>query len=612
MKKQFLFASLAFGCAFAADIPEKLYLNQETEHKTTIFKPAYVEKIGIVHSGNAYDDSLVLEKSDGLDKGYLLREVDSITFYAPSELMRAHIEYQDANYAEFYPTYVDNYIDIAGWDSRSEWNLSNVHDPTVMKADDGYYYMYQTDASYGNAHEAGGSLHGRRSRNLIDWEYLGGTITEAPGWILDSVNAYRSRMGTGLSAITEPLYGFWAPSARKVESGLYRMYYSVVVDNYIGSGEPTSTGSFDYTWTERAFIGLMETSDPSDNSSWVDKGFVICSSTDKDVDYYRASTSDYDGYFKFNAIDPSFIITPEGEHWLVYGSWHSGIVVVQLDPETGKTLEALPDPWGSESDIEPYGKLIATRDLESRWQGSEGPEVVYNPETGYYYLFMAYDALAIPYNTRVLRSKSVDGPYVGMDGNDITANGGESYPVVTHPYAFNDDYGWVGISHCAVWDDGEGEWFFSSQGRLPENVANNAYSNAIMLGQVRKIYWTSDGWPVVSPERYGGTEEAPIEAADLAGTWEVVDLAYSYGKQKTSSSLTIAESGGELTLSGAISGTATFDSSTNIMSISASGGSFEVNVARELDWEISPRQATIVFAGYPSATSTYWAKRVGE
>lgn len=41
-----------------------------------------------------------------------------------------------------------------------------------MKTDDGYYYMYQTDASYGNAHSGNGHFHARRSKDLVNWEYL--------------------------------------------------------------------------------------------------------------------------------------------------------------------------------------------------------------------------------------------------------------------------------------------------------------------------------------------------------------------------------------------------------------------------------------------------------
>ena len=68
------------------------------------------------------------------------------------------------------PSYPDYYVDIAGWGNRSQWNLANVHDPSVVKAADGYYYMYQTDASYGNAHVEGGHFHGRRSIDLVNWE----------------------------------------------------------------------------------------------------------------------------------------------------------------------------------------------------------------------------------------------------------------------------------------------------------------------------------------------------------------------------------------------------------------------------------------------------------
>ena len=65
-----------------------------------------------------------------------------------------------------------------------------------MKADDGYYYMYQTDASYGNAHSGNGHFHARRSKDLVNWEYLGATMSETPPtWIKEKLNAYRQEMG---------------------------------------------------------------------------------------------------------------------------------------------------------------------------------------------------------------------------------------------------------------------------------------------------------------------------------------------------------------------------------------------------------------------------------
>lgn len=496
------------------------------------------------------------------------------------------------------PSYSDDYRSISAWDNRGKWNLSNVHDPTVCLADDGYYYMYQTDASYGNAHEGHGHFHGRRSKNLVDWEYLGGTMETAPAWVLEKCNEYRSELG--LSAITSPSFGYWAPTVRKVSVGgktVYRMYYSIVIDNYIGNGKPTSS-AFDGTWSERAFIGLMETTNISDNSSWEDKGFVICSSSDKGTNYKRSSTSDWEGYFKFNAIDPSYIVTPEGEHWLIYGSWHSGIAAVQLNPETGKVKETLPKPWGTASDIAPYGKLIESRG--GRWQGSEGPEIIYR--NGWYYLFVAYDALDVPYNTRVVRSKNVDGPYLDINGNDATSLS-QAYPIETHPYKFSKGYGWVGISHCAIFDDGQGNFYYASQARYPTTAGGTA-PNAIMLGHVRRIVWTEDEWPLVLPERYGAVPQLEIGADEIAGTWEHIDLAYKYGEQKASSEM-VFDANGNITSGTWKGSTWKFNASKNTITVS---NGVTLYVSRECDWEASPRVQTLVYAALGN-NKTYWGKK---
>ena len=487
------------------------------------------------------------------------------------------------------PTYSDDYTSIAGWDRRNQWNLANVHDPSVMLAADGYFYMYQTDASYGNAHDGHGHFHGRRSKDLVNWEYMGATMPQIPTWIKEQLNAYRS--ACGLSAISNPSYGCWAPVVRKVNNSLYRMYYSVVVTDQISG--PSS-------WSERAFIGLAETTDPASNV-WEDKGFVICSASDKNLDW--ANNGWETAYFKWNAIDPTYIITPSQEHWLIYGSWHSGIVAVELDGTTGKTKTELPNPWGTITDIAPYGKLIASRVMTSRWQGSEGPEIIYNAETGYYYLFMAYDGLDVPYNTRVCRSRNIDGPYLGIDGRDLTASGGDMYPIVTHPYKFNNSNGWVGIAHCAVFDDGEGNWYYSSQGRLPYDVPGINASNAVMMGHVRSIRWTTDGWPVVMPERYGAVPTIAITEDELLGTWECIDLSYSYGKQKTSESLTLGA--GNKVTSGMWNGS-TWSYNSDKQTLTING--VELCIQREVDWELSPRTHTIVFAGY-SGKKTYWGKK---
>ncbi|MCM1451771.1 MAG: arabinan endo-1,5-alpha-L-arabinosidase [Clostridium sp.] len=488
------------------------------------------------------------------------------------------------------PSYPDDYRSIADWAKRSQWNLANVHDPTVMLADDGYYYMYQTDASFGNAHEQGGHFHGRRSKDLVNWEYLGGTMMSSPSWILEKVNEYREKLGLAKLSKLEG-QGFWAPCARNIGGGKYRMYYSVVNDGTLIDG--------DGTWPERSFIGMMETTDPASNV-WEDKGFVLCAASDRGTDWSRPANKEWYAYNKWNAIDPSLIITPEGEHWLIYGSWHCGIAAVQLDPATGKTLEELPDPWGTASEIAPYGKLIATRRMNDRWQASEGPEVIYRD--GFYYLFLAYDGLDVPYNTRVVRSAKITGPYVGIDGTDVTNFGGDAFPIVTHPYKFGDDHGWVGISHCGVFSDNAGNWYFSSQARFPNGYDDWA-PNAIMLGHVRAIKWTSTGWPVVMPERYGAVPNIPVTEAELVGSWQHIDLGYKYAEQKGSTTMTFAENH-SITAGPWKGGKWSFDEATQ--TLTANG--VELIVARECDWESPTRKACIVYAGVNNQ-KTYWGKK---
>ncbi len=491
------------------------------------------------------------------------------------------------------PDYADYYVSIAGWDQRAKWNLSNVHDPTVMKAADGWFYMYQTDASYGNAHTAGGHFHCRRSQDLVNWEYLSGTMPSLPDWVIPKLNEIRAEMGLEAVSPNVSDFGYWAPDVVKVNDNLYRMYYSIVVPGYL---DPNKT-----SWGERAFIGLMENTNPANNDGWVDKGYVITNASDKNLNFYISPTDWGNCYYKFNAIDPSIIITEAGEHWLIYGSWHSGIAAVKLNPETGKTEAELGKPFGTNSDIAAYGKLIATRQMGNRWQGSEGPEVVYH--NGYYYLFLAYDELSYAYNTRVVRSANIDGPYLDSRGVNVTSTGGDAFPIVTHPYRFKNSDGWVGISHCTVFDDGEGNWYYASQGRLPDNVNGNAYSNAIMMGHVRSLIWTKDGWPLVMPERYGAVPQLPIEEAELIGDWENIVLKYEYQKQQESAIITLGSD--HTVTSGIWKGNSwSYDADSQILKV----GSLELYLRRECDWENTARRATIVYAGI-SGTSTYWGKK---
>jgi len=562
-------------CVLALFAEDKIYIHK-TGDSLLGYKVSEIDSISFT-SGNT---QLTVYKSDHSVTSMFVTAVDSIKFV--NETVAAYTA----------PAYSDDYAYMSGYAFRGSWNLANVHDPTVVKCGS-YYYMYSTDASYGNVLNGYGHYPYKRSQDLVNWNYMGSAMgNAAPTWVKDSLNAMRARVG--LAPIANPSYGFWAPCIRKV-GNIYRMYYSIIVDNYIGNGLPNTPANFDYTWTEKGFIGMMESTDLATNV-WVDKGYVISSVSDK-TSWARASTNDWSAYFKWNAIDPTYVVTPEGNHWLIYGSWHCGIPEVQLDPATGKPyqLKVLAD-WGTR---------IARRQNNdaNRWQGQEGPEIIYNDKTGYYYLFLAYDELSVNYNTRVCRSKSITGPFLGYNNANIST-GAECYPILTHPYKFNNHSGWVGISHCTVFQNPDtGDWYYSSQARLPANTNGNAYSNAIMMGHVRSIQWTADGWPVVMPERYAAVPQTVIAENDLVGTWENITLNYVAGVQQTSTTLTLLA---DYTATGALAGAWSYNATTKILTI----GATKLNVQRELDWEASPRKSTIIYAGLNATGRSLWGKKV--
>lgn len=225
----------------------------------------------------------------------------------------------------------------------------HAHDPSLIKAD-GTYYVFST----------GGGLQVRSSTNLIDWQYDGPVFTVTPAWISKAV-------GSDVSDL-------WAPDIQFV-NGVYYLYYcgSVFGKNTSVIGLATNTT-------------LNRT---SPNYRWVDHGLVIQSSLNDD----------------FNAIDPNLTIDASGKPWLTFGSFWSGLQLMQLDPTTFKlansteTRHYLANNYADNSAI-------------------EAPYLIYRD--GYYYLFASIDfccrGAESTYKTVVGRAREITGPYSNEDG----------------------------------------------------------------------------------------------------------------------------------------------------------------------------------------------------
>ncbi len=444
--------------------------------------------------------------------------------------------------------YYDTYHHVAAIEDSALWNLYNVHDPSVYKDGD-YYYMYSTDASWGGV--AGNGAQKRRSKDLVNWEYLGTAFDGVP----ESAQTYFKTHGN-------PDYedsGVWAPFLYKLRDK-YILYYS-------------APGGID--GTTFAYIGYATSN--SANGPWEDQGVVTTAG------FYDESTETVSSD-TINAIDPTVIFDNQTRKlWMAYGSWHTGIYILELDTVTGGIK--------TEGD---RGTKIANR--YSSAYGQEGPELTYH--NGYYYLFESYDALGDLYNVRVGRATSPDGPYYDFFGDELT-NKADNYPMILAPYAFNDNYGWQGTGHCGVYND-DGQYYMFQQGRPTVEAS-------MMVGQVRKIFWIND-CPVLSPERYAGvSQSATIDVDDFVGDWENIDLEYKTTSNflSTSDSLTFISGG---SFNGDNSGIWSLSNDTLLMT--KDNVEYKCVVYYGWDWEYDCK--TLLYSGISDNGICVWGKKVYE
>lgn len=312
----------------------------------------------------------------------------------------------------------DNYRSVSKMEDYKLWGPYNVHDPSCKKLGD-YFYMYSTDAIYAEnrkeAKEKGiplGFVQVRRSKDLVNWEFVGWAFPEIPEeavqWVHDNSG------GRGATNI-------WAPYIIPYKD-IYRLYFSVSA-----FGRKTS------------YIGLAESHSPE--GPWVQKGCVVKTNNESVM----------------NVIDPSVIEDPEtGKWWMHYGSYFGGLFCVELDEVTGLTKVK-----------DDQGHLVARR-ANYRKDNLEAPEIIYNPELKQYFLFVSYDPLITTYNIRVGRSDNPEGPFRDFKGLDLkdTLN---NFPILTAPYKFDHHPGWAGTGHCAVLEN-DGKYYMFHQARLsPDN-----------------------------------------------------------------------------------------------------------------------------------------------
>jgi arabinan endo-1,5-alpha-L-arabinosidase len=288
-------------------------------------------------------------------------------------------------------------------------------DPSdIVKCKDEYWVFY-----------TGRGVPSYHSKDLVHWERGPAVFNVAPAWIAKAVPENRHM-------------SYWAPDVMKV-GDRYLLYYSVST-----IGKMTSA------------IGLATTPtlDPKDPAyHWTDEGIVV-------------QTHERQPGQAYNALDPAVFQDTDGSLWLVFGSYWSGIKLIQLDPKTGKRIA--PDS--------PLHSLAYNESIEASYLCKHDD---------YYYLFVNWNGCCqgtnSTYNIRIGRSKTITGPYLDKVGSDMLQSGGSVFlPKANGPL--------FGPGHAGTLNAEGKNWFTSD---FEGDIRMDGKATLAIM----PLKWNADGWP---------------------------------------------------------------------------------------------------------------------
>jgi arabinan endo-1,5-alpha-L-arabinosidase len=288
----------------------------------------------------------------------------------------------------------------------------SVHDPsTIVKCKDEFWVFY-----------TGHGVPSWHSKDLVKWESGPAVFTEAPGWVAENVPANRR-------------LDYWAPDVARV-GDRYLLYYSA------------STFGKNTSGIGLAINPTLAPGDPAYH--WTDAGLVI-----------KSGTND-----NFNTIDPAIFLDADGSLWLSFGSFWSGIRLIQLDPATGKRVSA----------DSPILSLAHNSSIEASYIYQHGR---------FYYLFVNWGTCcrgaSSTYNIRLGRSNRITGPYLDKEGKDMLAGGGSLFLSSSGPL--------IGPGHAGIISANGTNWFSC---HFEANAGRRGSVLAIL-----PLRWDAGGWPEI-------------------------------------------------------------------------------------------------------------------
>ena len=430
--------------------------------------------------------------------------------------------------------------------STREYKNVSVHDPSIMRAADGTFYVI------------GSHMAGAKSIDLIDWEQLSINVGDQ-NFFVDIQSELGDVMKWGHTRT------FWAGCLIQLKSGKYMMNYCVCQGNcpqaaigYALADNPE--GPYKDMGVLLYSFGTRNTEDIFDPKTLELLGEGQRGNVDifADVTIEDGTVVRYNSNFMPNAIDPTTFYDADGRLWMLYGSYSGGIFILELN-EDGTIKRKEGDDY--------YGKYI----MGGYHTPIEGPYIMYSPETEYYYIFNSYGGLNSTggYNMRVARSKTPDGDYFDPAGNVMTDCKGIPGQTMLRQNGYIEKYGlklmgnfvfqpygeevnpseiYMSPGHnSAYYDSKTGKYFLIFHTRFKDSREQHQV-------RVHEMFMNEDGWPVVAPHRFSGEiAGSKYNKEHLIGTYKMINHGINTSGDVVESQ--IININDDNTISGAVTGT---------------------------------------------------------
>ena len=325
-----------------------------------------------------------------------------------------------------------------------------------------------------------------------------------------------------------------------------------------------------------------------------------------------------------HAIDPCVFYDEEGNLWMSYGSWLGGIWILQLDEETGLRDYNVADEYGS--DISRQDRVSKDPYYGLKIAGGRGHsgEASYIKHIGdYYYLFVTYGGLVANggYQMRVFRSSKPEGPYKDLKETEAIITSNTSTP----------NYGPGGMEIGENIFGAYGEWGNVAVGADGERsqghnsvlvkdgqsflVYHTRFQDRGEWHQVRvhQLFQNEDGWLCAAPFEYKGETAKDADIAnsqafsddEIVGSYKVLIHRFGLNNEEkeivTPINCFLKDDG---SISGAATGSWQTQSGNSYITLTIDGTTYKgVLISQTID---GTQDQTICFSAVAESGVTVW------